>query len=127
MASGIFIFLHRKLSLLAAPSAASHPVLFPQSPMTVALSIHSRVQLATQQVSCDLDGDAVVLNVENGLYFELNPVGARIWTLLQEGRTLVDICDVISSEYAVSRDVCEADIVSLMHDLREAGLITASD
>lgn len=95
--------------------------------MTVALSIHSRVQLATQQVSCDLDGDAVVLNVDNGLYFELNPVGARIWALLQEGRTLVEICDVIATEYAVDREVCEADIVSLMHDLREAGLITASD
>jgi Coenzyme PQQ synthesis protein D (PqqD) len=95
--------------------------------MTVALSISSRVQLATQQVSCDLDGDAVVLNLENGLYFELNPVGAHIWSLLQEGQSLTQICDTLVAEYGVDRDVCSADLISLVQDLREAGLVTVSD
>ena len=32
-----------------------------------------------------LDGEALILNVETGIYFGLSGVGARIWELLREG------------------------------------------
>ena len=38
------------------------------------------------QVSCDLAGEAAILNIKSGVYYGLDPVGARIWNLMQEPR-----------------------------------------
>ena len=42
------------------------------------------VKAAKEQVSCDLAGEAVILNLKSGQYFGLNEVGTRIWNLIQE-------------------------------------------
>ena len=48
----------------------------------------------------DLEGQAVILDLSSGLYFGLNEVGTRIWTLIGEGRTVADIAQILSHEYA---------------------------
>ncbi|MGH9865973.1 MAG: PqqD family protein, partial [Candidatus Acidiferrales bacterium] len=39
-----------------------------------------------QQVSCELGEEAAILNMKNSVYYGLDPVGARIWRLLQQPR-----------------------------------------
>ena len=60
----------------------------------------------------DLEGQAVILDLSSGLYFGLNEVGTRIWTLIGEGRTVADIAQILSHEY-------EADASSIERDVRE--------
>src|ERR1700730_14483347 len=57
----------------------------------VSLADHSRVEAVPDQVSCDLAGEAVILNLKNGIYFGLDPVGARIWSLIQKPTTFADL------------------------------------
>jgi len=54
----------------------------------VFLSEESRLVVSKDQVSCDLAGEAAILNLKNGVYYGLDPVGARIWNLIQEPRKL---------------------------------------
>jgi len=75
------------------------------------------------QVSADLDGEAVILNLESGVYYSLDQVGAHIWILIQEPRTVHEIRDAILDEYEVEPDRCERDIVSLLDQLADAGLV----
>lgn len=78
---------------------------------------------APQQISCDLSGEAVILNLQTGVYYGLNPVGARVWELVQTPRTIPEIRDFLVNEYAVDPDSCERDLRSLLDELVARKLI----
>ncbi len=88
-----------------------------------AISRGSVVVVAKDQVSCDLTGEAAILNLNDGMYYGLNEVGARIWSLLSEPITVGRIRDELEREYDVNSERCETDLVTLLSQLQEAGLI----
>ena len=53
------------------------------------------------QVSTNLEDEAVILHLKDGIYFGLNQVGSRIWNLLEVSRTVGEIRDIILEEYEV--------------------------
>ena len=91
--------------------------------MAVKLGIESRVVVSKDQVSCDLEGEAAILNLKNSVYYGLDPVGARVWQLIQEPTTLAQIRDVLRAEYDVEASQLEADIRELVEQMAEQGLI----
>src|SRR6266851_3148762 len=60
-------------------------------------------------ISCDLAGEAVVLDFKSGMYYGLDEVGASIWKLIAEPRTVGEICDALVAEYEVAPPVYERD------------------
>jgi hypothetical protein len=80
---------------------------------------------APEQISCTLSGEAVILNLRTGIYFGLNPVGARVWELLQQPRTIPEIRDLLIAEYEVDSVRCEHDVHALVEELSSRGLIQA--
>jgi coenzyme PQQ synthesis protein D (PqqD) len=87
----------------------------------------SVVVAAKDQVSCDLAGEAAILNIKSGLYYGLDPVGARIWSLMQEPRPVAEIQDAIASEYDVEPERCALDLAELLQKLLAEGLIELKD
>jgi len=87
----------------------------------------SIVVAAKEQVSADLSGEAVILNIESGMYYSLDKVGAHIWSLIQEPRTVNEIRAAVLREYEVEPDRCERDIVTLLEQLADAGLVEVRD
>jgi len=83
----------------------------------------TRVVAAKDQVSRDMAGEAAILNLTSGVYYGLNPIGARIWNLIQEPKTLGEINETILREYEVNTDRCEADVRALLSQLAEQGLV----
>lgn len=81
------------------------------------------VLAASQQMSCNLAGEAVILCLKNGVYYGLNPVGARVWDLVQQPRTVGQILDTLNEEYAVDSNTCRQDLESLLQDLAAKGLV----
>lgn len=70
-----------------------------------------------------LGEETVILNLESGTYFGLDPVGARAWELIAEGRTFGDVRAVMLEEYDVEAEQLERDISALVGDLRAHGLL----
>ncbi len=64
-------------------------------------SVSSSVLAASHQVSSDLGGEIAILDLKGGTYYGLDAVGARLWSLLQEFRTVEEIWDVLVHEYEV--------------------------
>ena len=87
------------------------------------LSDQSRIVVTKEQVSCDLAGEAAILNLRNGVYYGLDPVGARIWNLVQEPKTFAELRDAVLGEYEVSATHLESDLRELLGQLAEQGLI----
>ena len=91
------------------------------------ISKRSTVVVTKDQVSCDLSGEAAILNLKSGVYFGLNTVGASIWKLIQEPKTIKEIRDAISEEYDVESDRCEHDVLEILQELSTHGLIEIID
>lgn len=84
---------------------------------------YSIVVAAKEQVSSDLAGEAVILDFKSGVYYGLNEVGARIWNLIQEPKTINEIRDAILEEYEVEPSQCDLDLKALLQQLKAEGLI----
>lgn len=91
------------------------------------LSDQSVVVAAKDQVSCDLAGEAAILNVKSGIYYGLDPVGARIWSLVQQPRAVAEIQNAIAEEYEVEPAQCARDLRELLEKLLAEGLIEVKD
>jgi len=79
---------------------------------------------AADHVVAKLVGDELVLlDYEEEVYYGLDPIGARIWELLNSGRTLGEIIDTLLAEYDVTRDALAADVERVVGDLETNGLL----
>jgi len=87
------------------------------------VSLDSIVVAAPDQVSSELGGEVVILNLKAGVYHGLDATGARIWELIQEPRTLGEVRDTLLSEYDVEPDRCERDLLELIASMAAAGLV----
>lgn len=95
--------------------------------MGTTITDRSVVVAAKDQVSCDLAGEAAILNIKSGVYYGLDPVGARIWNLMQEPRKVVEIQTTITDEYDVEPERCARDLVGLLEKLLAEGLIEVKE
>ena len=91
------------------------------------MKLSDKVNIAPQVMAQKVGEEAVILDLATGTYFGLDPVGARIWQLMGEGKTLAEICDVMLDEYDVLREALECDTVRLAQDLAAQGLIEIGD
>ena len=74
-----------------------------------------------------LDGESVLLNLESSTYFGLDPVGTRIWQLIERHRRLGDVLRDLLQEYEVEADVMERDLIQLVSELLGQGLVVRAD
>lgn len=91
--------------------------------MSADISLQSRVIAAKQNFSCALGDEAAILQMGSGVYFGLDPVGARLWSLLAEPRTVEDLRQTLIAEYEVEPAKCEEDLLALLENMHSKGLI----
>lgn len=85
----------------------------------------TNVFLNENVVSCELDGEVAILNMNDGVYYGLNPIGTIIWKLI-EMENCVDITKIVEmilDEYEVNKDTCHKDIIELVEQLVKNGLV----
>jgi hypothetical protein len=85
-----------------------------------------RFRISPKVLSQEVDGEAVLLDLEGEAYFGLNEVGARIWQLLRQDHGFTELLDVLESEFDVSREQLEQDVDQLLKSLADAGLIKSA-
>jgi hypothetical protein len=76
-----------------------------------------------EQFSCPLGDETIILNMKAGLYFSLDNVGAFIWQLVREPRSVKELREAIIAAYDVEPEVCERDLVALLHELADKNLV----
>lgn len=90
------------------------------------LTDDTMIARASQQVSAELSGETVLLQLASGKYHALNSVGSFVWERLATPHRLADLRAAIVADYDVSAEQCDADLRTLVADLLAAGLVTAN-
>ena len=88
------------------------------------MNLTDRPTIPAQVMARQVGDETVILDLVGGTYYGLDPVGARIWQLMGEGKTLGEICDTMLEEYEVTREDLERDVVKLADKLLEQKLIS---
>jgi hypothetical protein len=95
--------------------------------MGAPLCVQSVVVAASEQISCPLGEESAILNLKNSVYYGLDPVGAQVWRLLREPKSVAELRDALLDEYDVEAARCEQDLLELLEKMRGEGLIEVRD
>ena len=77
----------------------------------------------SRTISGRLHDELVMMDLEQGKYFSLNPVATRIWDLLEKEMTLDELCAVLTEEYDVESGQCIDEVGELMSGMEGLGLV----
>jgi hypothetical protein len=83
-------------------------------------------QISEGVVFRELEGEAVLLHLDSGLYFGLDRIGTRVWQLVAEHGRMEPVIDTLLEEYEVAPDVLRADVSALLDALLDKGLVLRS-
>ncbi len=77
----------------------------------------------SRQVSSPVGDEVAVLGLEQGIYYGLNPTGARIWELVRNPIKVSEIHRTIVEEYEVDEDTARKDLLDVLARLQDSALI----
>jgi PqqD family protein of HPr-rel-A system len=82
-----------------------------------------RIETPAHVVFESLGENTVLLNLNSGNYFELNPTAARIWALIQDHQDTEEIVAAMCKEFDADPETLSKDLSSLLEELGNRGLI----
>lgn len=88
------------------------------------MNLSDKVTIPAQVMARVVGDETVILDLANGTYYGLDPVGARIWQLMAEGQTLAQICEAMLADYEVTREDIERDVAALGQTLLDKNLVS---
>jgi len=86
-------------------------------------TLDTAIRIPDDVIFRELDGEAVILNLETGIYFGLDEVGTRMWQLLEQHGSLRTACRDLEEEFDVQRQELETDLIAFVGQLHEKGLV----
>jgi hypothetical protein len=74
-----------------------------------------------------IDGEVIIINLSNGMYYSMDKVGADVWLLIAAGHSIDEISSILSKRYDVDQETVASGIDPLADQLLEEQLIVAND
>lgn len=91
--------------------------------MKTKLTELSKVKRNPAMVTSNIDGEVVMMSVENGEYYGLDEIGTRIWDLLENSLSVSELVDKLTEEFEVEKDDCTRDTLEFLNDLLARNLL----
>lgn len=70
-----------------------------------------------------IEGEAVILSMDTKVLRGLNPVGSRVWELIDGARSVAEIARLIAGEFDATPEQAEADVRRFVDELLAQGLV----
>ena len=74
-------------------------------------------------IEAEVDGELVGLHVDKGNCFGFNKTATRVWGLIEQPRSIGQICEALVAEFEVEPDECERQVRDLLADLEREELV----
>lgn len=77
----------------------------------------------SKTISGRLHDELVMMDIDQGKYFSLNPVATRIWELLEQPMLPGELCNLLMEEYEVGADQCREEVEELLAEMVRLGIV----
>lgn len=74
-------------------------------------------------ISSKIEEDLFLLSMEKGAYFRMNPIGTRIWELLETPKTQSQLVSDLLKEFEVDEATCEKEVEAFLEKTAQMGLL----
>jgi Coenzyme PQQ synthesis protein D (PqqD) len=81
------------------------------------------VCVSTSQVASRVGDEVAILDLDHSVYYGLDPVGARVWELIQEPTPLSAVLAAMLAEFEVDDATARVDLLALIDELLEKRLV----
>jgi len=78
-------------------------------------------------VASDIDGETVMMSIENGEYYGLDDIGSRIWELIEKPVKVSNLIDTLLERFDVDRGTCEKDVLKFLNDLNGDNILVVGN
>ena len=95
------------------------------TPYDIALT--TTVARSNELLGAKAGDEIVMLGLEQGEYFGLDPIGSRIWELLEQPMTVAELCQQLVELYAADTEECQQDTLDFLQELYGAKIIKIVD
>lgn len=75
----------------------------------------------------DVDGEPLLLHLDNWTYLSFNSIGARIWELLETPRSEDDLVALLAEEFDAEKSVIARDVNAFLEVLRRDGFVACTE
>lgn len=77
-------------------------------------------------MSSEVGDETMMMDIDRGMYYALNPVSSRIWALLKQPLSAQAICEQLLKEYEIEPSVCEREVIEFLSELLDRKIITVA-
>lgn len=91
--------------------------------MKAKLTELSKVKRNPALVTSNIDGEIVMMSVDNGEYYGLDEIGTRIWDLLENPLLVNELVEKLTEEFEVGKEDCTRDTLEFLNDLLSRNLL----
>ena len=91
------------------------------------ISLTSKVYQCEGNFVSDMDGEKVMLNINNGKYYNLGEIGGFIWECICSPVKVNQIVTELMNRYDVEQNLCEAHVLEYLNQLSDEKLIKIGD
>ncbi len=90
-------------------------------------SANARINKRTDQLTSEIDGKVILLEVESGQYFSFDDISTDIWNRLDTNPLLADLCNDLAKDYDADLETIKMDVYKLISMLAKNNLIEISE
>jgi hypothetical protein len=93
---------------------------------TTDITLQTIIQRNSNLVTSKIDGEIVMMSIDNGEYYGLDEVGSRIWELIKTPVVVEELISILTDEFEVERNNCIQDTMEFLEDLSKKKLLIIS-
>jgi len=89
------------------------------------MKISDEVRLSPDVITREMGDETILLDLASGMYFGLDPVGARFLALVEQGKSPLQARDSLLELYKIDPAVLDQDLEALLENLSLNGIVKA--
>jgi hypothetical protein len=74
-----------------------------------------------------VDGEAILINLSTGIYYSIDGIGSLVWSAIENGFSLLEVCQSVSTTYNRDTDEVNAHIATFVDQLLAENLVISGE
>jgi hypothetical protein len=87
------------------------------------ISLDSIIVQSPGNIISDMDGETVMLSIDNGKYYNLGEMGGYIWNIIKTPSSFNELISKLTNEFDVEVIECEKEVIPFLELLLKEKLI----
>ena len=87
------------------------------------IPLSSRVVRSETIDFAEIDDTVVMMDVDEGRYYELDAVAARVWALIEPAPRVAEMCEALAAEYEVASEACRDEVGAFLEKLSRLAVV----